>query len=902
MSKKSKKLSFKELLDLDIEKAEKKPILDTLVTKMKAFPPTEDAPYGLTATGKIRKKPLKKQVAEAKAKIPLTYEENIEKYKEMAKSYKEAFETFKANDNKYNRDIATKLKTDLEGLAVTLREQKDYKKRVEEDAAEVVRKNIEASRVAEEKRLKDIEDARIVAETKRLKDIEDEKKQSIIDNTKKTPEQIERDLQPPNKITNMYIKESRLRPTFISRFDNEKYERGKNDYSSPLKDYKDLRFFRDKIYIGNEYNSNDGMILFDKENLKRIGRLSLSDETKIHYTEYGKNLFKELQGLGEDPKYIELAKKEKQDALDEEDRKKYDRMRYLFDKRYSNWSDWRTTYSEMNSIPEDATKYGLELKEDMIKWLDLRKQTALIDATESLKEYTRMIANPTKWAGGGDDVSKKGIIKRDQFVKEATEDMANLTKFLDKIATKEELRRADDIRRARYNYEIYDNNNDEVNKNAVKTKYPYALEGDWWINYITKKYNKLIDQFKARNALDDKRGEKDRYGNPVGKYISPKYYYPEQNADGSYKNLAKFKKEQGKRINDYNKTPDGMKEKKEIADYIASLEAKRQEAIRMEEEYDFLPKKARKTDMFYPIDYTAFNPKEFDIEGEGISTGGKLGRDELKGLLDASYDGRAKVGDWTIDKQLSTKTSKVYSKGDRAVVAHRGTEGITDWGNNLAFALGGEYLYKKTDRYKEAEKVQRLAEKKYGAKNVTTIGHSQGGLQAELLGSKSKEIITLNKATHPLIKRHSGNQTDIRSDRDIVSIATKTPTTEIKAESYNPLTEHSPDILNRVSADTEYGSGIKQFSNPIIAKKNAIKYLGKNVIFKISNKKGKKYMVFNPNTNKFIHFGALNYEDFTKHQDPIRQNSYLKRTANMKGDWKDDKYSANNLAREILWR
>lgn len=281
--------------------------------------------------------------------------------------------------------------------------------------------------------------------------------------------------------------------------------------------------------------------------------------------------------------------------------------------------------------------------------------------------------------------------------------------------------------------------------------------------------------------------------------------------------------------------------------------------------------------------------------------GGKLSRDELKGLLDASYDGRERVGDWTIDKQLSTKTSKVYSKGDRAVVAHRGTEGITDWGNNLAFALGGEYLYKKTDRYKEAEKVQKKAEKKYGAKNVSTIGHSQGGLQAELLGSKSKEIITLNKATHPLIKRHSGNQTDIRSDRDIVSIATKTPTTEIKAESYNPLKEHSPDILNRVSADTEYGSGLSQWSNPTIAKKNAIKYLGKDVLFEPSTKKDKKFMVFNPNTNKWIHFGMKNYEDFTKHQDPIRRANYLKRTANMRGNWKDDKYSANNLARNILW-
>lgn len=256
-----------------------------------------------------------------------------------------------------------------------------------------------------------------------------------------------------------------------------------------------------------------------------------------------------------------------------------------------------------------------------------------------------------------------------------------------------------------------------------------------------------------------------------------------------------------------------------------------------------------------------------DSSDDELEYGGKLGRDELKGLLDASYDGREKVGDWTIDKQLSTKTSKVYSKGDRAVVAHRGTEGITDWGNNLAFALGGEYLYKKTDRFKEAEKVQKKAEKKYGANNVSTIGHSQGGLQAELLGSKSKEIITLNKATHPLIKRHSGNQTDIRSDRDIVSIATKTPTTEIKAESYNPLKEHSPDILNRVSADTEYGRGVSSpMGVDVVSYKISpqAKIVAKKLGVKIepSKKKFKKIDVFDFNNQYITSVGDTRYNDY----------------------------------------
>jgi hypothetical protein len=45
----------------------------------------------------------------------------------------------------------------------------------------------------------------------------------------------------------------------------------------------------------------------------------------------------------------------------------------------------------------------------------------------------------------------------------------------------------------------------------------------------------------------------------------------------------------------------------------------------------------------------------------------------------------------------------------------------------------------------------------------------------------------------------------------------------------------------------------------------------------------------------------MGYEDFTKHKDPIRRHNYLTRTANMKGNWKDNPYSPNNLSRNILW-
>ena len=94
---------------------------------------------------------------------------------------------------------------------------------------------------------------------------------------------------------------------------------------------------------------------------------------------------------------------------------------------------------------------------------------------------------------------------------------------------------------------------------------------------------------------------------------------------------------------------------------------------------------------------------------------------------------------------------------------------------------------------------------------------------------------------------------------------------------------------------------INKYSNPKKVQEKAKKYLGEGAIIYRSVKKDKKYMIYNPNTKKWVHFGQIPYEDFTKHQDPKRRENYLTRTANMRGNWKNDKYSANNLSREILW-
>ena len=58
------------------------------------------------------------------------------------------------------------------------------------------------------------------------------------------------------------------------------------------------------------------------------------------------------------------------------------------------------------------------------------------------------------------------------------------------------------------------------------------------------------------------------------------------------------------------------------------------------------------------------------------------------------------------------------------------------------------------------------------------------------------------------------------------------------------------------------------------------------------NKPEKKYMIQDDN-GKWIYFGQMGYADYTKHKDLNRRYNYLTRTANMRGNWKEDKYSAN---------
>ena len=80
--------------------------------------------------------------------------------------------------------------------------------------------------------------------------------------------------------------------------------------------------------------------------------------------------------------------------------------------------------------------------------------------------------------------------------------------------------------------------------------------------------------------------------------------------------------------------------------------------------------------------------------------------------------------------------------------------------------------------------------------------------------------------------------------------------------------------------------------------KNARLLYGRDVY--PSTRKEKKYMILDDN-DKWVHFGSIHYQDWTYHHDPIRRHSYLKRAMNIRGNWKDNSFSPNQLSIILLW-
>jgi hypothetical protein len=93
---------------------------------------------------------------------------------------------------------------------------------------------------------------------------------------------------------------------------------------------------------------------------------------------------------------------------------------------------------------------------------------------------------------------------------------------------------------------------------------------------------------------------------------------------------------------------------------------------------------------------------------------------------------------------------------------------------------------------------------------------------------------------------------------------------------------------------------IEDYSNPKIVFQKAKRIYGDDVEIKLSTRKDKKYMLLNPNNNKWIHFGTMKppMEDFTKHKNLLRRDKF--RSRNKK--WaSQDEYTPGFMSYYLTW-
>jgi hypothetical protein len=187
--------------------------------------------------------------------------------------------------------------------------------------------------------------------------------------------------------------------------------------------------------------------------------------------------------------------------------------------------------------------------------------------------------------------------------------------------------------------------------------------------------------------------------------------------------------------------------------------------------------------------------------------GGKIKSGTLHKMITNGYADDPKqtenLDGYVLDKSLSGQRAQVYyHPGTKhLVVNHRGTKGVHDVMTDIGLMIG----HKSGKRFEHGKKITDEALKKYNTDNVTVSGHSLGAEVARQASKNKKhDVVVVNPAIAPLdmFNRQKNNETVIRSTLDPISglhnfnpFRNEARTIDIKAKTYNPLTEHSSDIL-----------------------------------------------------------------------------------------------------------
>lgn len=189
--------------------------------------------------------------------------------------------------------------------------------------------------------------------------------------------------------------------------------------------------------------------------------------------------------------------------------------------------------------------------------------------------------------------------------------------------------------------------------------------------------------------------------------------------------------------------------------------------------------------------------------------GGAINTHDLHAIIKQSYQPTiANVNGYEVDKSLSGRRAQVYHNRatGHTVVAHKGTQSLSDWITNLQFAAG----YTGGKRWQHARKIQQEAANKYGTSNTTTVGHSLGAALSHNVGALSGDTVSLDRPVRLVdtLQKAQPNSTDIRSRFDPISwlrpLQSGGNQVVIPSSNWTPLAAHSPDELLKLNQNRIY--------------------------------------------------------------------------------------------------
>eukprot|EP01038_Epipyxis_sp_PR26KG_P014345 gene14345-19239_t len=187
-----------------------------------------------------------------------------------------------------------------------------------------------------------------------------------------------------------------------------------------------------------------------------------------------------------------------------------------------------------------------------------------------------------------------------------------------------------------------------------------------------------------------------------------------------------------------------------------------------------------------------------------------MNNNELKDIIKASYSTNneaEKIGNnlnYKLDRDLSNREQKVFIKDNKPIVAFTGTRKFGDIISDGLLAVGLQGL---DSRFRQSKRLVDNVRKKYN-QPITTVGHSLGGSLAEYAGGN--KVITVDKGVGigGIGKKIKNNQTDIRSNNDLVSVLSLTQNSKNRitipktAQIIDPLKSHDFRNLSRLRRKT----------------------------------------------------------------------------------------------------